>query len=343
VSARGAVLLGLLLLPGGRIAAQADPVFSVGPAERPDVTLPITVDQVWYRAGGDRESGQLMVTSEGLEFTARERTVIIPLDRIHVLSYGKMKGDVDTDWVVMAVGVTPPLELVGLRDGRKLGFGSLTEELYDKLLAAARKVGFAQYRVAPGFEVYEDPGGECAVAIPEDWSAYVQSMVVVEDRAPWGTTILSSEPIRVAREEPGGPSRSVADPAALRRAIDGRAPAFSIERSEASRGMRCDGLSKRGRAEVLERAARDRLFGRGYQALQQPTASEARVADCAGLHVVGRSRAPDGVEMVLEQYVAADRGTLFTFGLRAPADRLEEFRGPFDAAVASAKLSVALP
>ena len=102
------------------------------------------------------------------------------MERIHFISFGKLKGDVDTDWVVFSVGVAPPYGIVGVKDGRKLGFGTRTRELFENLRDVARELSAAQFRVPAGYRAYEDPAGECSLAIPEEWSEYLRSMVYVD-------------------------------------------------------------------------------------------------------------------------------------------------------------------
>lgn len=320
------------------VAPAAEP--SVAPRQDgPTVALPLTIDKLWYRAGGKRRQGDLIVSEDGLELVAQKRAFAIPLDRIQFISFGEMKGDVDTQWVLLKVGVSTPYDIVGLRDGRKWGYGGRTEEVYQQLRRALQQLAAGQYRVAPGYQAYEGPDRKCALAIPEGWSAYLESLVVVAGHSAWGTTILSAEPIRTIETKADGAVRTVDDLELLDAILAGESPGFFVERARASRGMSCTGLSASARDRVLTRARQDIVFGEDFEVLAAPAATVDTVGGCEALHVVGRSRRPDGADLVLELYAATSGETLYVFGLRALADRYEDHRKAFAASVASVKFA----
>jgi hypothetical protein len=324
------------------VSPAAEP--SVEPQQQePTVSLPMTIDKLWYQAGGKRREGDLIVSEDGFELVARKRAFFIPLDRIQFISYGEMKGDVDTEWVLLTVGVAPPYDLVGFRDGKKWGYGGRTMEVYRQLRRALEQLAAGQFRVTPGFRAYEGPDRGCALAIPEDWSTYLESLVVVADRSPWGTTIFSERPIRAIETNAVGEVRAVDDLELLDAILAGESPAFFLERGRATRGMRCSGFSGSAREQVLTRARQDIAFGEDFEAIVPPAASVDSVGGCEALHIVGRSRRPDGAELVLELYAAARGETLYLFGLRALADRYEEHRRTFAASVATVKFAMAAP
>jgi hypothetical protein len=301
------------------------------------IDLPLTIEKLWYRTAGKRRQGFLTISQDGLEFTARKRAFLIPLDRIQFISYGPMKGDVDTAWVLLTVGVTPPYDLVGFRDGKKWGYGGRTDEIHARVRGALRQLGAAQYRVPPGLQVYEDPDQGCALTFDDDWNVYLESLVVLSSRSPWGTTILSEQPIRRVEKTAGGEVKNVDDLELLDNILAGESPAFFIERGRVGRGMRCEGFTKNGREQVLSKAREDIVFGEHYEVLEPPSASAQVVGGCDALRVVGRSRRADGEEVVLELYAAAHGDTLFVFGLRALADRYQDYREPFADAVSTVK------
>ena len=82
-----------------------------GAAEDDDATLalPTAIDKVWLRtdkagwAGvkSRRSSGDLIITEEALDFGGQKKAFYIPLDAIVMVSLGKLKNDVNTDWVVL--------------------------------------------------------------------------------------------------------------------------------------------------------------------------------------------------------------------------------------------------
>jgi hypothetical protein len=248
-----------------------------------------------------------------------------------------MKGDVDTDWALLTVGVTEPYDLVGFRDGRKWGFGRRTAEIYQQIRAAIKQLSAAQYRTAPGYKTYEDPDQGCALAIPEDWSTYIESLVVISNRSPWGTTIVSEQPIRAIEETADGEVKAVDDLELLDAILAGESPGFFIERSPAGRGMRCTGFSKNGREQMLSRAREDIVFGEHYDTLEQPSATAVIVGGCDALRMFGRSRRADGAEVVLDLVAVARGDTLYLFGLRALADRYADYRRTFAEAMATLK------
>jgi hypothetical protein len=338
---RRAVILLVVFCLGG--LAEAEAPSGGTPGEVPVVELPFTVEKVWYRAGGKRREGDLTISEEGIELVARKRAFSVPLDRIQFISYGTRKWDVDTDWAVLSVGVTRPWDLVGIRDGKKWGYGSRTREIYTRLRRALRQLGAAQYRVEPGFQAYEDPDHGCSLSIPESWSTYVESLVVAGGGYPRGTTIFSERPIRAVESGAGGRARAVDDLELLDAILAGESPGFFLERAAAQRGMTCGGFSSGSRRRVLAYARRDLIFGEDDELIETPTLSEATVAGCAALFVTGRSRRPDGAEVVLEIYAAANGDTLYYFGLRTLADRHAAHREPFAAALETVKFSVPSP
>lgn len=303
------------------------------------IALPLTIEKLWYRAGGKRRLGDLIVSEDGFELVARKKAFVIPLDRIQFVSYGTMKGDVDTEWVLLTVGVAPPYDVIGVRDGRKWGYGGRTAEVYRQLRRALEQLAAGQFRVAPGYRAYEGPDRGCALAIPEDWSIYLESLVVVAGRPPGGTTIFSEQPIRAIETEADGAVKAVDDLELLDAILAGESPGFFIERRRAGRGMSCSGFSGSARERVLTQAREDIAFGEGFEVLVPPAATVDSVGGCEALHVVGRSRRPDGAEVVLDLYAAARGETLYFFGLRALADRYEDRRPTFAASVATVKFA----
>ncbi len=299
----------------------------------PRVALPLTIEKLWLRMDGKRREGYLTIDDGGFEFFTKKRSFEIPLDRIHFINFGTTSWDVDTEWIVLSVGVVPPYDLIGLRDGAKWGFGGRTEELYHDIRRVLRQLEAAQFRVPAGFELYEDPGRACVLAIPQGWSTYLESLVITNAHPGQGTTVLSERPIRRTAEGRGEPAYD--DLELLDAILAGESLGFLFERSQAGRGMGCEGFSKGGRERVLERARGDLVIGAGSATLAPPEVSPVTIGSCEGLRVLQRSRRPDGAEVVLELHAVAHGETLYTFGLRALADRYEAFRKPYLATLAS--------
>jgi len=317
-AARGAVLA--LLLP---LVLLLSPPPVAAASEAPDeVALPLTLDRVWLRLGsgaglgrGFKSLGDLVVTAEELEFVTRKRTVFIPMERLGVLSYGKMKGDVDTDWAVIALGRGTPPELIGVRDGSKLGYGARTRSIFLRLKAALKAAAAGPYRVPAGFAAYEGLDDTCALAVPADFQATVQSIARVGSRTPWG---------HVTFQAPQG---------------SGAAPAFFFERSEAARGSDCGGLTASAREALAARARSDDVWAAG--SAPEVVVEPARIDGCEGLRVLARGRGTDGGETVVELLSAASGSMQVTFGLRAPAERAAEFRAPLAGSLATFRFGVA--
>jgi tRNA(Leu) C34 or U34 (ribose-2'-O)-methylase TrmL len=329
-----AAALALALLAAAPVLAQAAAAPPPAPAAG-DVALPLTLDRVWLRLGsgaglgkGFKSLGDLLVTAEGLEFVTRKRTVFIPSERLGVLSYGKIKGDVDTDWAVIALGQADPPELIGVRDGSKLGYGARTRSIFERLKAALKAARAGPYRVPPGLVAYEGLDDTCALAVPEGFEAAVQSIVHAGGRIPWGSVVFSAPAAAGATEAEH-----------LARVLEGETPAFSFERAEAALSSDCGGLSAPAQAALVERARRDGLFAAG--SASTPTTEPVTIDGCRGVRVLARGRRDDGREAVLELLAAARGSMQVVFGLRALSEHHAEFRRPLDAALATFRFGVA--
>jgi len=125
--------------------------------------------------------------------------------------------------------------------------------------------------------------------------------------------------------------------------LAGESPGFFLEREENHRGMSCGRISPSSRQRVLAYARRDLVFGKDYEVLEAPTVTPAMVGGCEAWRVTGRTRRPDGAEVVLEIYAAANGETLYFFGQRSLADRHAAHREPFAAALETVKYSVPTP
>jgi len=338
---RAAFAIAATLCFGGAASIASD----IAPAvegQAPRVSLPLTIEKVWYRSSGKRRQADLTVTEDAFEFTARKKVFSFPLDRIRVISFGKMKNDVDTDWIVMSVGVTRPYDIVGFRDGQKWGYGGRTRELFHDLRRVLKELSAAQYRTSPGYQSYEDLNSGCTLAIPESWNSYVESLVLVGSHSPSGTTILSAEPIRRVEIGASGETRPVDDLETLDAILAGQTPGIFIERSRAGRGMSCRGFSAAARERLLVQAREDPLFGEGHEVVEDVAASSGVVDGCEAVRIRGRSRRHDGAEVVLDLMAVAPGQTLYVFGLRTPGERYANDLKTFETALSTVKFSVAL-
>jgi hypothetical protein len=331
----------LLALASPAASASGDPDDTEA-ASSDELRLPRTIERVWYRKGSKRAlggasvSGDLTVTADALEMAGGKKTLIVPLSSIRVVSFGKMRGDVDTDWVVLAVERESGPELVGLRDGKRLGYGTRTRELYDLLIRTVRAQGAAQYDVAEGWKTYDGLDHQFTMSLPADWSSAHETVVMIDGLPVWGTTVFSRDEIPTGTKDLEGRRRAFAAVAA------GETPALVLDRSEAQGGMRCAGFSKSGRARVEKRLRE--LEGRDEARrveLAELDLDDFSLDGCAGLRLTGRGTLPDGAEIRVEARAVAADGTLFLFLMHGDVADYESRRQAFERSVSSFRSSVA--
>ena len=173
-------------------------------AEAVEVALPITVEKVWFRPGRQtgmaklklkQLSGQLTIDDAGLEIVGKKDSVYIPVDSISMVSLGKLGTDVDTEWIVLQLQGAEGNRTVAIRDGHALGYGQKTRELFRTVRDVMKSLSTAQYRVDPGYKVFDQISFQMTLAIPDNWSHFIHSGVTIGDRLAQGTIIFSAEPI----------------------------------------------------------------------------------------------------------------------------------------------------
>jgi len=308
------------------------------------VAIPTTIERIWYRAAKKqgfaklkaiKVTGDLTITSEGLEIVGKKDSISIPLESISMLSYGTMGRDVDTEWAVMEIDTGGGSQRVGFRDGSRMGYGHKTREIYETLRRLMKQLTAAQYRVPEGYEAFDELDHQFTIAIPEGWSNYLQSVVIIGDRMPWGRIIFSAEPVR------RDPQAREGDGVSLESVQRGEAPAFFLDRREARKGKACSGFTPPQRAELLEQVNSELRLDGGFEPTGQPELSPFSVNGCKGLKIVARSRDADGAERVLDLRAVSDGETVFVFGMRGSAAHVERNRDPFETSVASLKFAVA--
>jgi hypothetical protein len=314
----------------------------------PETSLPLTVEHVWFRTVKGQSllrfsnaKGDLTIGPDGISFSTHKKSTEIPIERVQQITYGKIKGDVDTEWVLLGIGEKRADAIIAVRDGRKLGYGQKTWEIYEKMKAALEQISAAQYRVPQGYRALADFSRQFTLAVPEPWDIYIESLVFVGERAPWGTIFVSSERIRRQPRPDGEGARTVVDEDALDRARTGENPAFFIERMPVEGGMRCKGFSKEGLERFLDLAAEGALFHGGGKIAANPTVSPEIIDRCKGLRIRGRVEAEDGTQTEIDLHAAANGDTLFVIGLRAIPEKYEEYREVLDSSLATLMFSVA--
>jgi len=320
---------------------------AAGPDEEA-VRLPLTLEKVWFRSQKGKSpirlfntKGDLTIREDGMAFHTSKASVEIPLERIRVVSYGKTRGDVDTEWTLLGIGDESLETILAIRDGSKLGYGQRSWEIYRTIRRALRSLGAAQYAMPEGFTVFDDFDLHFTIGIPAGWHSYVDSVVIVGNRASQGTVVFSEETLRQNVVGDGGRRRPKTDEAALARALSGAAPAFFVERLAAGRGMTCEQVSDKARRRVLEQAAAGELFHGGGQFVALPTVTPIVVDRCKGLRLRGRVADRDGVTTEVDLHGVVQGDTLYVFGLRAIPERYYEYRKVLEAALDTVTLSVA--
>jgi hypothetical protein len=309
-------------------------------ADEPSPLPVTTLEQVWYHEPRGASlfqlfntAGDLTITPAALLFSTGKRTIEVPLESIRVLSFGRLAGDVDTEWALLAVGQPGAPRIVGIRDGRKLGFGGRTREIFEHLEQALRQARAAQFAVPPGFRLFDDFKQQLTLAIPEGHDAHLASVVFVDGEARWGTSAFSSRPIRRT-----GPGTTEVDEQALSELRAGRASGFTLERRPIEPRMRCEGFSGKARAAVVALAGEDPLLGR--IALGAPTTTPARIGGCEGLRVSARGPNSHGEETIVDTYAVARGETLFLFRQRVVAGRGDEAHQSFETALSTVTFSL---
>lgn len=310
-------------------------------ADPPSLELPVTFDRVWYRAGkngetgGKKRTGDLTVTTEALEFHSPKEQARLPLRSIRAVSMGRITGDVDTDWVVLAVGPAGATRLVSFRDGAKLGFGKGTLRIYRTILDTLRLAGAGPYDVPDGFEIYDALADQFTLAVPSGWTPFHQSSIDVHGRPLWGRIIFSEQPLGSAAD-----GADELEPA-LRRIEAGTQSAFTLDRSEALGGMRCSGFSGSAERKLVARVEAEELLATAGEILEGPIVEPLPLGDCIGRRLRARVRDAGGAEILFDARAVSDDRTLFLLMLRTrPADRAEAL-ARFDRIVASFQPAVA--
>jgi hypothetical protein len=327
----GAMLAFWLLLA----SATGDPAAGdTDDAVEDSIQLPMTLEQVWYRpgkrrgVGGAKHTGDLTLTRDSIYFTTNRKEIVIPMTAIHVASFGKMRGDVDTDWLVLSIDQPGLPSLLGLRDGRRFGYGQQTHKVRRAVMAALRLAGAGQFDVPEGFVAFDGMDRQFTLAHPTDWSTHPVLLIETDDGSLWGKTLVTAQPI----DEGGGD---------LTRFDAGELLGFFIDTRKLVTGMSCDGFSKKGREKLLEWIREIAVPQAGDESPEGPAVEMIAIDRCSGLKFVIRGRGTDGNDRVLDVRAVAERDNLVLIGLPSLAEEYEERLKTFDKVVSSFRLSVA--
>lgn len=308
---------------------------------------PLTVERVWYRTQaspgirGAKHSGDLTITEEALEFSTRKLDLFVPWSAVRMISLSAMRGDVDTEWVVLAVDRGRGRERIGLRDGRLLGYGGRTRELYDTLIAAARHLSAAQFDAPPGFEPFVELQFHYVMAVPRGWSSYYHEVVDTDGRPLGGTLVLS--PNRLLAPEGASREAQQGERARAReRIVAGAETAWILVRQPSRDVDGCSGLGSDAAVRLSESVAGDPFFGAGLPAPREADWQVVEFAGCRGMRlgIADRSAAAADAK-ILELHVVSDGETLFMLGLRTTVEVADDALRLFRQGTESAHVSAA--
>ncbi|MDH3626280.1 MAG: hypothetical protein OEV00_05025 [Acidobacteriota bacterium] len=301
-------------------------------AEEPDETLnlPLTIEQVWYRTErkrgvvGAKSRGDLTISESSFDYVARKESFTLALDTVHGIFIGKMRGDVDTDWVLLWVGSPESPDLIGFRDGRRMGYGQRTEEIYRTLRIALKQTQSAQYRSPAGYVPYDRSGREFAISIPEQWIGVRRTFEQREKGPHLGTTVFGSRE-RVLDTPPSATDRQRGDEVVL-------------QRRPISPRLSCDAFGKRG-VDTVTSWVTEELSGRGVELVGPLDVEATRLGSCNGVRVKGRLSDGGDRTRVVEFRGIADLGVAYLLSFETDTETYEEHLQRFERIVSTFQIS----
>jgi len=301
-----------------------------------EIQLPQTITKVWYRDITKRGltmikpyaiSGDLTVSADVWELIGDKRSISIPVPSIRMVWLGKMPGDVDAMWAVLAYERDGEVQFAGFRDGRMMGYGQSTRRIFQTMKSCLRQTGSGPYKLSEGFSVFDQIAAQFVLAVPEDWNTHIDSRVYSEGQLRQGMMVFSEEKI-------GGPTGLPAH-TALSRLHRGDLHAFFVKRGVALKGMTCKGFSKKARERLEKLVLEDPVFAPGHELLEPMTVEPITVAWCNGLRFSAHVRQADETESLLDLRVAANENGLFMLGRRHRPDTDDAYGAVFEAAIDS--------
>jgi len=111
------------------------------------IKLPQTFEEIWYRPEKKGFSfkafthiGKLNIGKDILEFSCKEKQLIIPYSSISEVRWEKVGSDWVNSWAVVRFDVEGSKGFAAFKDGKSLGWGGESDDIYRKL-----KQAFADY------------------------------------------------------------------------------------------------------------------------------------------------------------------------------------------------------
>jgi len=335
----------MLMAFGVPFAAAAPTPQDESDVEEPGAgAYPRTIQKIWYRTGkelgfaGPKHSGDLMITRNSLEFLSKKADISIPFEAVGMISFGKMRGDVNTDWVVLTVVDGETQRLIGFRDGRKLGYGVRTPDIYEDVLDVAEELGWGQFTAPERMTPYTELDHVFAMAVPEDWASYHHEMISSAGSVFWGTVIFTPESMTSDASENhlDGTERELALEAIQR----GETSAWIVRRVEAKGGMTCDGFSDKGLKTLLKWIARDPFLNVPFAAPEITAFEPTSIGRCQGVRASLRADSSSSPTPVLELRVVSQGQAALIIALRTNAEDIEADLEQFEAALPTVKFAV---
>ena len=302
---------------GLAFAAGAPAPVAEDPGTEGSIAFPASFDKIWFRPGqsglgGGKQSGLLIVSDTGLEFSAKKQSHVLPWSRVEMISYGRMTGDADTKWVVLSLNpVAEQWSFIGYRDGSKLGYGRDSTRVFDAIVEGLRRAGAGPFAAPRGRTAHITPFLQFSLVIPDDWHAYNVSTTFVEGRPTWGRTVFSPLDLEAKR---GDESQTGQGLAAVH---SGEERAVILDRFEAGDGFSCRKLGRTGRRRLREE------IDAGFRPMKvvtelQWTSHPHRY--CMAWTAAGRATRGD-TEIDVAFYAVSDDRTVYLFTARSPLGR----------------------
>jgi hypothetical protein len=341
----GAWVLAVLLAVGAPLAIAADASQADSTGEEPDAeAYPRTIEKIWYRTGkdlgfaGPKHSGDLMITRTSLEFLSKKADISIPFESVGMISFGKMRGDVNTDWVVLTIEDGGSRQLIGFRDGRKLGYGVRTPDIFESVLDVAEELSWGQFAAPEGLVPYTELDHVFAMAVPEGWPSYHHEMISSGGSVFWGTAVFTPESMTsdVAENHLDGTERELALEAIQR----GETSAWIVRRVESKVGMTCEGFTDKGLVKLANWIAKDPFLNVPFDAPQATAFEPAAIGVCRGVRATLRASADSGPDSVLELRAVSQGEVTLILALRTNAEDLETDMKLFEAALPTVKFAI---
>jgi len=126
-----------LVLAGCTTAISPPPI---GIEIEKDVTLPLTVEKVWFRTEKVRlfglayeKSGTITVSENAVEFAHEKGIIKIPRESIQKVVWGKLSPDITNDWVIVYYTGSSKAEVAAFK-GALFSGGGRDSKIYSAIL-----------------------------------------------------------------------------------------------------------------------------------------------------------------------------------------------------------------